>query len=420
MRYLLVMIDGLADTPLAELGGKTPLESAVTPALDKLSAAGQIGTVRTVRKGEPAETVSALFTVLGYPPGPYRTGRGYYEALATGQVLAEGEWAFRLQLVTAQGGKLVDGRAGGLTDLEGSQLVMALARHFSLPKVRFVPVHGHNHLLITDGIDFRGLQDVSAINLINQSLADHLPQGPGQELLAKLIDEAPAVLARHEVNKARVEKGKPPANAIWIWGGGTTIEVPGFQKTFGLGGAMVSFSNLFRGVGVATGLAVPSPGGGGPITALSDPSGRMAKVDPEIVKRRDLQSDEISRLRQSTESALATNDFVLVHFSYPDDHSHQGDVQGKVKSIGLIDKLFFKPLAKVLTALGETRLLVISTLMSRVETRMHDERPVPYLMWGPGIEPNENKLTLTEANAEAARKHIEDGTRLIDNLLHGV
>lgn len=418
MKYLLVMIDGLADTPLAELGGKTPLEHATTPVLDKLSAAGQIGTVRTVRKGEPPETVSALFTVLGYPPGPYRTGRGYYEALATGQVLAEGEWAFRVQLVTVKDGVLADGRAGGLTDIEGSQLIMALSKHFSLPKLRFVPIQAHNHLLVVDGTDFNGLRDVSAFNLINQRIADNMPQGPGQELIIKLIEEAPAVLAKHEVNKARVAKGKPPANAIWIWGGGTTIEVPGFQKTFGIAGAMVSFSNLFRGVGVATGLAVPSPGGT-TTTGLSDPSGRMVRVDAEVMRKRDQQADEIGRLRQTVEAALQSFDFVLVHFSYPDDHSHQGDTPGKVKSIGLIDKLFLKPIAKLLDG-SETRMLLLSTLVSRVETRVHDERPVPYLMWGHGIDPGKDKLSFTEANAEAARKHIEDGTRLIDNLLHGV
>ncbi|MCC6573459.1 MAG: hypothetical protein IT462_06675 [Planctomycetes bacterium] len=419
MRHLLVMIDGLADTPLAELGGKTPLEHATTPVLDKLSAAGEIGTVRTIRKGEEAETLSALFTVLGYPPGPYRTGRGYYEALATGQVLAEGEWAFRLQLVNVQNGKLADSRAGGLSDIEGSQLVMALSKHFNLPRLRFVPVAGHNHLLIIDGIDFHGLRDVSAINLINQPLAEQMPQGPGQELLSKIIDEAPAVLAKHEVNRARVAKGKLAANAVWIWGGGTTIEVPGFHKTFGIKGAMVSYSNLFRGVGVATGLAVPNPGGTA-TTGLSDPSGRMVKVDIETLKKRDHETDEINKLRVTTESALQNFEFVLAHFSYPDDHSHQGDVLGKVKAIGLIDKHFFKPVLKVLETQKDTRLLVISTLMSRVETRMHDERAVPYLMWGPGIEPNAGKLTFTESNAETARKHIEDGTRLIDNLLHGI
>lgn len=416
MRYLLVLIDGLADTPLPALGGKTPLEASVTPALDKIATAGRLGTIRTVPRGQAPETLAALFTLLGYPPGPYLTGRGYYEALATGLMLAEGEWCFRLQFVTTADGKVVDPRAGGLSEAEGRELMRALEQHFKQTRVRFVQGYGHNHLLVVEGVDFDGLTTVSPFNVVDLPQAEHRPEGPGAEVLLKLMDEAPSVLARHEVNRVRLDLKQNPANGLWLWGGGTMVEVPGFQKTFGLDAAVVSYSSLLRGVGVATGIRVVTPGES---PLVPDPSGRLAKVDLNAAEKRAAGIDEITRIRASTRTALGQHQLVIAHFSYPDDFSHQGDASGKVKSIELIDKHFFKPLMKDLEGTDDLRITVTPTLMSRVETRQHDERPVPFVMWGPGVESRAN-LTLTEANAEQSGIKVDDGTRLIDYILNGL
>lgn len=413
MRYLLVVIDGLADTPLAALGGKTPLESASTPALDKLASAGRLGTIRTIPRDNPPETLAALFTLLGYPPGPYLTGRGYYEALATGLMLGEGEWCFRLQFVTLADRKVVDPRAGGLTEAEGRELMRALEQHFKQSRVRFVQGYGHNHLLVVEGADFTGLSTVSPFNVVDLPLTEHRPEGPNADLLNKLMDEAPNVLAKHEVNRVRVDLKQNPANGIWLWGGGTTVEVPGFQKTFGLDTALVSYSSLLRGVGVATGIRVITPGD---TPLVPDPSGRMSKVGGD--DRKAVMMEEIGRIRESTLAALGQHQFVITQFSYPDDYSHQGDAPAKVRAIELIDKHFFKPLAKSLEK-EDVRMTVVPTLMSRVETRQHDDRPVPFLMWGPGVE-SRAQLTLTEANAEQSGIKIDDGTRLIDYIMNGL
>ncbi len=416
MRYLLVLIDGLADTPLQELGGKTPLEAANAPALDKLASHGRLGTIRTVPRGEAPETLAALFTVLGYPPGPYLTGRGYYEALSAGLMLGEEEWCFRLQFVTEVDGKVVDPRAGGLSEEEGRELLRALESHFKQTRMRFVQGRGHNHLLIIDGTDFNGLTTVSPFNILDLPKAEHLPEGPGQELLLKVMNEAPAVLKKHEVNRVRVDLKQNPANAIWIWGGGAAVDVPGFQKTFGIEAAMVSYSDLFRGVAVATGLRVVNPGES---PFVRDPSGRMAAVTSDDAATKATETDEITRIRESAEQALDGNQLVIAHFSAPDDHSHQGDPKGKVRAIELLDKHFFKPLAKKLEAVKDVRLTVVPTLMSRCETRQHDERPVPFMMWGEGVE-SRWQLTLTESNAEETGIKIDDGTRLIDYIINGL
>lgn len=415
MRYLLVLIDGLADTPLPALGGKTPLEASVTPALDKLASAGRLGTIRTIPRDNPPETLAALFTILGYPPGPYLTGRGYYEALATGLMLAEGEWCFRLQFVTLADRKVVDPRAGGLSEAEGRELIRALEQHFKQTRVRFVQGFGHNHLLVVEGTDFNGLSTVSPFNVVDLPMAQHRPEGPGAEVLLKLMDEAPSVLAKHEVNRVRVDLKQNPANGIWLWGGGSVVEVPGFQKTFGLDAAVASYSSLLRGVGVATGIRVISPGES---PLVPDPSGRMPRIATDGADRKAAMVDEIGKIRDSTLAALANHQLVIAHFSYPDDFSHQGDAQGKARAIELIDKHFFKPVAKAVEK-DEVRLTVVPTLMCRVETRQHDERPVPFLMWGPGVE-SRAQLTLTEANAEQSGIKIDDGTRLIDYIMNGL
>jgi 2,3-bisphosphoglycerate-independent phosphoglycerate mutase len=416
MRYLLVLIDGLADTPLPELGGKTPLEAANSPALDKLAARGRLGTIRTVPRGQPPETLAALFTILGYPPGPYLTGRGYYEALSAGLMLGEEEWCFRLQFVTSVDGKMADPRAGGLSEEEGRELLRALESHFKQTRMRFVQGRGHNHLLIVDGTDFNGLTSVSPFNILDLPLKEHLPEGPGAEILHKVMNEAPGVLAKHEVNRVRVDLKQNPANAVWIWGGGAAVDVPGFQKTFGIEAAMVSYSDLFRGVAVATGIRVINPGES---PFVHDASGRMTAVAPDDALIKATEIDEISRTRVSAEQALDGNQLVIAHFSAPDEHSHLGDAKGKVRAIELLDKHFFKPLAKRLETTKDVRLTVVPTLMCRVESRQHDERPVPFMMYGEGVE-SRWQLTLTESNAEETGIKIDDGTRLIDYIINGL
>ena len=418
MRYLLVLIDGLADTPLPELGGKTPLEAANTPVIDKLALDGRLGTIRTVPRGQAPETLAALFTLLGYPPGPYLTGRGYYEALASGVVLGEGEWAFRLQFVTVNSGKIVDSRAGGLSDDEGRELIKVLDGQFNHARMRFIVGHRHNHLLVVEGTDFSGSSTVNPFNVLNLPLSEALPEGPGREVLKKLIDEAPSALAKHEINRVRIDLKQNPANGIWPWGGGTAVDVPGFAKTFGLEGTMISYSPLFRGVAVASGIRVVTPGGS-VLPRMTDPSGRLKRVEVDALETRAGETEEIKKTCDTVKKSLAEGALVIAHFSYPDDHSHLGDVHAKVKSIELIDKHFFKPIAKELEKSGDVRLTVVPTLMSRVETRQHDDRPVPFMMWGPGIE-SRSQLTLTEANADSSGIKIDDGTRLIDYILNGL
>jgi 2,3-bisphosphoglycerate-independent phosphoglycerate mutase len=416
MRYLLVLIDGMADTPLSELGGKTPLEAASAPTLDKLASSGRLGAIRTIPRGEAPETLAALFTLLGYPPGPYLTGRGYYEALAMGLMLSSEEWCFRLQFVTVLDGKIVDTRAGGLSEQEGRELLKALEQHFKQTRIRFVQGRGHSHLLVVDGVNFGGLSSVSPFNVVGLPMNEHLPEGPGADTLLKIIHEAPGVLSKHEINRVRVDLGQNPANAVWLWGGGAAVDVPGFQKTFGLDAAMVSYSDLFRGVAVATGIRVVNPAN---LPFVRDASGRMAAVNPDREASRATETEEISRLCKATIEALGGADLVIAHFNYPDDYSHQGDAQGKVRSIELIDRHFFKPLHVALTEMQDVRVTVVPTLMCRIETRQHDERPVPFMMWGPGVE-SRTKLPLTESNAEQSGIRIDDGTRLVDYIMNGL
>ncbi|MCC6465349.1 MAG: hypothetical protein IT463_08440 [Planctomycetes bacterium] len=416
MRYLIALVDGLADTPLPALGGKTPLETATAPTLDKLATSGRLGAIRTVPRDHAPETLAALFTLLGYPPGPYLTGRGYYEALAAGLILGEGEWCFRLQFVTTADGKLADARAGGLTDAEGAELLRALEANLRVPGLRLVPGSGHNHLALLEGTDFRGLSSVNPFNVVDLPFAEHLPEGPGAELLRKIMTEAGPVLAKHEINRVRLDLKQNPANAVWLWGGGTAVEVPGFMKTFGLDAALVSYSSLVRGVGVAAGMKVMLPGES---PLVPDPSGRLKRVEGDEQARRATETDEITRALETVRKALAAHSMVVVHFSYPDDYSHVGDAQGKVRAIELLDRHFFKPLQPELEQAGDVRLVVLSTLMSRVETRRHEEGPVPFLMWGPGVE-SRWQLTLTESNANETGIRIEDGTRLVDYIINGL
>jgi 2,3-bisphosphoglycerate-independent phosphoglycerate mutase len=145
----------------------------------------------------------------------------------------------------------------------------------------------------------------------------------------------------------------------------------------------------------------------------------MAAVDEDEATTKATETEEIGEIRTSAEKALEGSQLVIAHFSAPDEHSHLGDAKGKVRAIELLDKHFFKPLAKMLEQVKDIRLTVVPTLMSRCETRQHDERPVPFMMWGEGVE-SRWQLTLTESNAEETGIKIDDGTRLIDYIINGL
>ena len=257
-RYVIVIPDGAADEPHASLGGKTALQAANLPAIDGVAHEGIVGRSRNVPdRFLPASDVATL-SLFGYDPERYYTGRAPLEAAAMGVVLGPDDWAVRCNLMTIEDGRLADFTAGHITSEEGRTLMEALQSALGRPDVEFLPGVSYRNLMIYRGRpgDAR-FSDLTVTDPPHdhpgQPAAEHLPRGPGADLLRELMTAATPILAGHPVNLDRMRSGESPANAIWLWGQGKAPSVPKFAELHGLKGAIISAVDLVRGVGVLAG-----------------------------------------------------------------------------------------------------------------------------------------------------------------------
>ncbi|MCK4691012.1 MAG: phosphoglycerate mutase, partial [Desulfuromonadales bacterium] len=243
MKYMILLGDGMSDEPIAELGGKTPLEVAKTPNMDRLAKAGSLGLAATIPEGFPPGSDVANLSVFGYNPAECFTGRSPLEAASMGVELAPDDVAFRLNFVwlEAHYGKLYMGdfSAGHITTEEAAGLIATLQEELGGDEFNFYPGVSYRHLLVwkngRDQLKFTPPHDIST-----HSIEDHLPQGDGAEVLLDLTNSAQLLLHNHRINHQRIERGELPANSIWIWGHGRRPKMDSYQERYGISGAVIS------------------------------------------------------------------------------------------------------------------------------------------------------------------------------------
>ena len=366
-RYAIVIPDGAADEPQAALGGKTPLQAARTPEMDRVAREGVLGRSRNVPdRFVPASDVATL-SLFGYDPEKYYTGRAPLEAAAMGHALGADDWAVRCNLMTILDGRLTDFTAGHITSEEGRVLMEAVQAKVGRPNVEFHPGVSYRNLMIYRGkpgeIPFADdTLTVPPHDHPDQPAAEYLPKGTGSALLRELMDEGRAVVADHAVNRARVAAGKRPANAIWLWGQGRAPHLPGFKEVHGLKGAILSAVDLVRGVGVLAGWdRIDVPGATGY-----------------------LDTDYVAKGRYGVE-ALKDHVIVCVHVEAPDEASHEGRADAKVEALERIDRDIVGPLRKALESYGSWRILVSPDHATLLRTRAHDRDWACWAMAGTGL-----------------------------------
>ena len=258
MKYAIIIPDGAADEPRSDLGGKSPLEAASIPNMDRIAREGVLGLSSNVPdRFLPASDVATL-SLFGYDPVQYYTGRAPLEAVAMGLRLGPRDWAIRCNLMTIRDGILTDFTAGHISSDEGKAIIATLAHELGSERFEFHPGVSYRNLLI-----YRGTSDDPPFDATtkttpphdapDQPAADHLPKGKGAELLLDLMDRAKEFLDEHPVNTSRIASGKRPASAIWLWGEGRSPSLPSFHKLHGLRGAIISAVDLVRGVGLLSG-----------------------------------------------------------------------------------------------------------------------------------------------------------------------
>jgi len=359
MKYVILIGDGMADNPMDELDGKTPLEFAHTPNLDALAGTGKFGLFATVPPLYPPGSDVANLSVLGYDPKKYYTGRAPLEAASIGVDLKEGDIAFRCNLVTLveKDGSVVmdDYSAGHISTEEATVLIKTLDRVLAGKGVRLYPGTSYRHLMVWENGPAGKLKCTPPHDISDKKIDKYLPEGDGAEKLLELIELSQEVLLGADVNKDRVAAGKKPASSIWLWGQGTAPRMPTMKERFGVEGAMISAVDLMKGIGKYAGLEVLKvPGATGYIDTNYD-----GKV-------------------QFALEALKSKDFVVVHVEAPDEAGHQGNLEHKVQAIEDFDMKVVGPMIEGLEKLGEYRVMVLPDHPTPLALKTHTSDPVPF------------------------------------------
>jgi 2,3-bisphosphoglycerate-independent phosphoglycerate mutase len=411
MKYVLVIGDGMADEPVPELGGKTPLQYANIPAMDKLASAGVIGSVRTVPEGMPPGSDTAILSIFGCDPRECYAGRAPLEAAATGIELSPGDIAYRCNMVTFEDGgmpfeekKILSHSAGSIEGDVSNALVSELFDTQGFKEaaesagIKIYPGSSFRHIAVqTPSLTQTNPADKCILapphEHLGEALGQHLPRGGGNAVvLESLMRLAHEILDKHPVNIRRREEGKLPANGIWLWADGTTVELPNFVKKYGKTGSVISAVPLCQGIGVLIGLEkVYVEGATGELHTNYE-----GKVDAVI-------------------EALKTQDFAAIHIEAPDECTHNGDLKGKLQAIEWVDSRVVAPLADRLRGSGiDFRMMVISDHRTLTSTRGHDGDPVPYILYDSRYD---EKTVLSFCEEDATRGElIATGTDLMGML----
>ena len=385
MKYILIIGDGMGDEPIAELDGRTPLETATTPVMDRLARAGEQMLVRTVPAGYPPGSDVANLSLLGYEPEKYYTGRAPLEAASMGVDLGADELAFRCNLVTLERKNdrviMRDYSAGHITTPESTSLITAVEEQCGTKRLRLYPGISYRHLLVLKG-EPPVLTTVPPHDHLDKDVTEFYAQYLQVDYLNALMEKSAALLADHPVNRERIRQGKNPANSLWLWGEGKSPDMRPLSERFGLRGALISAVDLLKGIGVYAGLDVPEIEGA---TGYID-TNYAGKVEAAL-------------------AALADGDLAIVHLEGPDEAGHQGSLADKVQAIEDLDAKIVAPILHALEKTGEDfRMVVCMDHYTPLSIRTHVDWPVPVLLYDSrGVaRPSGRRYSETNAGKSAA------------------
>jgi len=398
MKYIIIVPDGMADEPIKELNGKTPMEAALTPNMDYLAKNGAQGILHTIPKGmHPGSEIGNL-SLLGYRPDLYFTGRAPLEAANLGLDLADDEIAFRCNLVTINQDVMKDYSAGHIKSEEAAILIEALNSDMPEKHIRFYAGKSYRHLLVIKTHAVKNFSTVMCTpphDILGKDVKKYLPHhSPEAMMLLKLMERAQKILGAHPINQVRIDLGDNPANAIWLWGQGTRPKLPSFKELYGVDGSMISAVDLVNGIGRLAGLEVIAVPG---VTGYYD-----------------------TNYKGKAEYALASlkeKDFVFIHVEAPDEASHNGDLKEKIASIEAIDRDIVGTILNHFDPHSDVRILVMPDHPTPVKRRTHTHEPVPFLIYGKGIA-SDGQHAYNEKSAKEMQVVFEHGQKLMERFIN--
>ena len=397
MKYVVVLGDGMADWPIAELGGKTPLFSAETPTLDALAPKSEIGMVNTIPEGMAPGSDTANLSVLGYDPRKYYTGRSPLEALSIGVDMKDSDVVYRCNIVTLteddvpyEEQVILDHSADEIPTEEAAVLLADVCRELENETCHFYTGTSYRHCMIWD--QGKVLELTPPHDVLTQKIGQYLPK---DEMLRYMQKRSYEILKKHPLNEARKARGLRPANSFWFWGAGTKPILTSFEGLYHKKGVMISAVDLLKGIAVGAGMdriVVEGANGG-------------------------LHTNYEGKAQAAVE-ALTKNgyDFAYVHVEGPDEMGHQGSVEKKLQAISWLDTRLIRLVKEGLDASGEDyRMLVLPDHPTPVAVRTHVAEPVPYLLYD-SRKAQEHMWHYHEEDAAKSGKIIACGWELMKYL----
>ena len=397
MKYIVVLGDGMADEPIGELGGRTPLQAARTPVMDTMAKVSEQGIAYTVPKNLPAGSDVANLAMLGYDPQKYYSGRSPLEALSIGVDMKDTDIALRCNIVTLSEDEtyeektIIDHSSGEITTEEARVLIDAVKKELETDEFQYYPGVSYRHLTIWDHGETVELTPPH--DILGKRIGEYLPE---ETKLREMREKSFDILDRHPINEKRREMGLNPANSIWFWGAGTRPALDDFEEKTGKKGAMVSAVDLLKGIAVGTHML------------NLDVEGATGGLDTNYKGKAMAAVDSLTK-----DGA----DVVYIHVEAPDEMGHQGSVENKVKAIEFLDDQVIRVVAEELKKRGEDfRMLIGPDHPTPISIRTHSKDPIPFMIYDSTKEMKGQKEYSEEA-AKSTGLVLEHGHDLMGRLL---
>ena len=397
MKYVLILGDGMADRPIPELSGKTPLEYAKTPMLDELAKQSEVGLVHTIPEGMAPGSDTANMSVCGYDPKIYYTGRSPLEALSIGVAMKDTDVAIRTNVVTLSDDDLpyeektiIDHSSSEISTEDAAVLIEAVQKALGNEMFQYYVGTSYRHLLIWNQGSVVELTPPH--DILGKTIGEYLPK---ESLLLEMQKKSYEILNDHPINVARAAAGLNKANSIWFWGAGTKPILTSFEEKTGKKGAMISAVDLLKGIAVGAGMDNKNVEGANGQLHTNYEGKAQAAVD-----------------------ALTKEgyDFAYIHVEAPDEMGHQGSVERKVQAIEYLDERIIRYVKEAMDTSGEDyRMLVLPDHPTPIEVRTHTSEPVPYLLYD-STKKQDNDWEYSEKCAAEGGIYRPLGHELIDYL----
>ncbi len=402
MKYVVMLGDGMADTPVEQLGNKTPLEAAHKPCMDFLAQNGTVGTTITVPGGMPPGSDTANLSVMGYNPAVCYTGRSPLEAVSMGITLADDDVTMRCNLVHLSEAELfeektmIDYSSDEISTEEARELIAFLAEKLPLSGMNLYAGISYRHCLV-----MRGAQTGSILvpphDITMRPITDHLPKGRYGETLLELMKQSYELLKDHPVNLRRKEKGLKSANCCWFWGEGTKPALQNFAEKNGVTAGVISAVDLIKGIGICAGMQ------------SVDVEGATGNINTNFTGKAKAACDLLKKV-----------DLVYIHVEAPDECGHRHEIENKVSAIEKIDAEILQPVLSFLKDSGEDyRILLMPDHPTPLKLRTHTADPVPFVLYDSRENKGPSSKRYTEKDASESGLFVDKGFLLMDKLISG-